>query len=597
VPAATLPTIAAVVALPLVVAVISLVGYRWHPVSDHALEVLRIKDVGGHHTPLVGVYSRLGWDHPGPLMFWVLAPFNWVFGQTGILAGTAVLNAAALIGTLFVARRRGGLPLLAFVAVAAALLVRALGPELLIDPWNPWVPVLPFLLYTLLAWSVAEQDWPALPWLVGFGSFAMQTHVGYAPVVLGLGGIACVLGAVGWMRAGASATPDGQGVSAADTDARTSAHRWIVIAAVVGALAWLAPVVQQFTGSPGNLGEIIDSFRFPQESPAGWDTGFGVMGQELGFVGPWITGHDTDPSGLGVGTASTVPAALLLLATGTLGALAWRRGAKDSGRLAILGLTGAGLGVVAVSRVTGFLASYQVRWSWVLAMLVWLSIAWSLWSLLTRSSRARPAMTTALVAVSAATAMGLTASTGWTAASVDVPNQRFSQVIARLGPRAARHLPTDHRYLLTFVDTEDLGAPVGVGMFLDLDERGRQMRVEPLSSKAFGSWRTGRTSQVDGVVIVVAGGDIERGWTPPEGAQRIASYDPLSPRDRARAQRLEREARERLGPAAPVNALLVLSPITRQQLIDSGVDPRAVEELRRLRQRGDAYSVYLAPAE
>jgi len=60
---------------------------------------------------------------------------------------------------------------------------------------------------------------------------------------------------------------------------------------------------------------------------------------------------------------------------------------------------------------------------------------------------------------------------------------------------------------------------------------------------------------------------------------------------------LEREARERLGPAAPVNALLVLSPITRQQLIDSGVDPRAVEELRRLRQRGDAYSVYLAPAE
>jgi hypothetical protein len=580
----TLPIAAVLIVVPFVIAVISLVGSHWYPSSDLALEAVRIKDVGGHHTPLVGVQSRLGWDHPGPLMFWLLAPFHGLFGQTGLLLGAAVLNAAALVGSLIVARRRGGLPLVALVAIVAALLCRALGPELLIDPWNPWVPVLPFLLYAMLAWCVADQDWVALPWLVGIGSFVVQTHVGYAPEVLGLGALACALGAFGSYWEHRRARAGGSG----DTQPPPSARRWIVVAAAVGFLVWLGPVVQQLTGSPGNLGEIVDSFRHPVDPVAGWEAGFGVMGRELALVGPWITGNDAAPSAL-VGTASTIPATLLLVATAALGALAWRRGANDAGRLALLAVSGAGIGVVAVSRITGFLGPYLVRWSWVIAALVWLSLVWSLWSLV-----ARAPMTNALAAVSLVTVVGLTVSTGWSAVSVPVPEQQFSNAIARLGPGAVRHLQRDNRYLVTFVDSENFGAPVGVGVFLDLEGHGRQVRVERQYSRRFGSWRVASRPQVDGVVIVVAGGDIERGWVPPPGATRIAAYDPLSRPDRARAQLLERQARQRLGPAAPVNALPVLNPITRKLLIDSGVDPHAVEELRQLRQRGDAYYAYLA---
>jgi hypothetical protein len=585
--AAAVSIAAVLLAVPLVVAVVSLLGSHWRPASDVALEALRIKDVGGNHTPLVGVQSRLGWHHPGPLMFWLLAPFSWLFGNTGILAGTAILNGAAVVGSLLVARRRGGLPMLAFVAVVAALLTHALGPETLIDPWNPWIPVLPFLLYLLLAWSAAEQDWVALPWLVGIGSFLMQTHVGYAPVVLGLGVLSCTLGAYRWKSGrGRSQVEDGAAVA---TRTRVSARRWILIAGVV-VLVWLAPVVQQVTGSPGNLGEIVDSFRYPTDPVAGWDTGFGVMGNELGFVGPWITGTDADPSGL-VGTSSTIPGILLILATAALGALAWRRGAKDAGRLAVLAVAGAGLGVVAVSRITGFLGPYLVRWSWILAALVWLSIAWSLWSLLARAIMVKALVTVSLVAV-----LGLVASTGWSAASVHVPGQQFSDAISRLGPRAASRLQPDQRYLLTFVDSENFGAPVGSGVFLDLEERGQQVRVQPLLSQPFGSWRTARRSQVDADVFVVAGGDIERGWIPPQGARRIAKYDPLSPQERARSQYLETQIRERLGTAAPVHALGVLSPIGRQQLVANGASPRQVNELWHLHEQGDSYSVYVAPA-
>src|SRR5437016_1926581 len=87
-----------IVVLPLVVTTLALVGAHWHPSSDDALEVLKIRDVGGRHTPLTGAPSRFGWDHPGPLLFWILAPFRVLAGNTGILVGVACINAAALVG-------------------------------------------------------------------------------------------------------------------------------------------------------------------------------------------------------------------------------------------------------------------------------------------------------------------------------------------------------------------------------------------------------------------------------------------------------------------------------------------------------------------
>jgi hypothetical protein len=585
IPAAPLLIAAALLVLPVVVAVISLVGYHWHPVSDLALEALRVKDVGGRHTPLVGVQSRFGWFHPGPLMFWLFAPFDRLFGETGLLVGAAFFNAAALVGALSVGWRRGGLPLLALVAVTAALLSHAIGPAVLIEPWNPWVPVLPFLLYVLLAWSVAEQDWAALPWLVGIGSFVVQTHVGYAPAVVGLGGIACAVAAFGSLPARARQSHEGRAI---EKTTRWPKRRWILVAAVVGVLLWLAPVVQQFTGRTGNLADIIESFRHPTEPVAGWEIGFGVMGRELGVVGPWITGDDVGPSGF-LETASTIPAALLVLATAALGALAWRRGARDAGRLAALAVAGAVLGVVGVSRITGILGPYLARWTWVVAALVWLSLAWSIWSLISR-----PPMTRALVATALVALIGLTVSTVWAAASVRAPDHEFSDTIARLGPSTASHLQRDQRYLLTFVDSENSGA-MGEGMFLDLAERGRHVRVRSELARLVGSWRTERKTQVDGVVIVVAGGDLERGWSPPPGAKRISAYDPLTPHQRNRSRRLERQARDTLGLDAPSGSLPLGSPFGRKLLVGNGVDPHVVDELRQLHQRGDAYSVYLAP--
>ena len=58
----------------------------WAPSGDRAIQVLRISDVGTSHTPLTGSWSRFGWDHPGPIVFWVLAPFARLLGDRGVPA-------------------------------------------------------------------------------------------------------------------------------------------------------------------------------------------------------------------------------------------------------------------------------------------------------------------------------------------------------------------------------------------------------------------------------------------------------------------------------------------------------------------------------
>ena len=57
---------------PLVVAAIALGFKPWVPVLDMAMTELRVRDVGGRHTPLVGLPGRIGQtiqeqgSHPGP---------------------------------------------------------------------------------------------------------------------------------------------------------------------------------------------------------------------------------------------------------------------------------------------------------------------------------------------------------------------------------------------------------------------------------------------------------------------------------------------------------------------------------------------------
>ena len=569
--------VVALVLVPLAVVVVAVARVSWHPASDVAVEVMRIGEVGGRHTPLVGVHSRYGWDHPGPLLFWTLAPFKWLFGTTGVLVGVVVLNALAIVSALLLARRRGGMPLVVLVGVALLTLTWALGPSLLADPWNPWVAVLPFFTFLLLAWDLADGALGALPWLVGVGTFLVQTHVGYTPLVLGLG-LAAALLARGAVRHG----------QAADRAVTTStARRSVVLALVVGAVLWLPPVLQQLFGAEGNLTAILRFVRHPSEPAVGWRIAWGIFGTELGFPGAWLAGRELDA--FGVRTSSTVPALILLAATVALGAVAWRRGATSAGRLAILAVIATGLGVVSGARVTGLVGSYLVRWWWVIAAFVWLSITWSIWSLLSRT-RARRVVATVAVAAMIVLAGAMAGRAGL----ADVPSARDSIAIGQLESQIAAAVGDAGAYVVDWTDARDWGA-VGSGVFVNLRERGLAVSAASRHAPTFGAWRTAPTEADDGLILVVGGDEIARGFEPPPDAIVVAQYDPLSRSEQRRVGALELAIGDRIGARADWDWSLADTPFGRQVLRDRGAPADLVDELAELRARGSAYTVFLQP--
>src|SRR4029077_515956 len=82
------------------------------PVADGALiEIYTIHAARGEQ--LLGAYSQYGWYHPGPLLFYLLAPFYIISGRTlyGLDLGALVINLTSLlIIASILGRRRGVSP-------------------------------------------------------------------------------------------------------------------------------------------------------------------------------------------------------------------------------------------------------------------------------------------------------------------------------------------------------------------------------------------------------------------------------------------------------------------------------------------------------
>jgi hypothetical protein len=257
------------------------------PVSDEAVTELATLNAlqGGQR---LGPYSRYAWHHPGPALFYLLAPFYAAGGrQTAALSsGALAISVSALALIAWVLYRRGGPVAAAIFAILAFVYLRRLG-ELLVSPWNAHAAVLPAAAVVVLGAAVAAGDVIWLPALVLLASFAVQTHIATLPLV------ACVFGslllvrlppsclrrfrlrqgygethgsqvdsrakAVGASRR-SSLEPTASAGGKADTTygmARTTpgpTYRlvWWLTAAVL-VLMWAIPVLEELTSKPGNL--------------------------------------------------------------------------------------------------------------------------------------------------------------------------------------------------------------------------------------------------------------------------------------------------------------------------------------------------------
>lgn len=509
-------------AVPFLVAIVVLHGQRWFPTGDLAQAEMRMRGFWSD-PPLVGAAGRITsgtvqGSHPGPLMFWLAWPFYALLGRSpwAYQAACALLNVGWTVAIGFVARRRGGMPMVLGILAVAALLAQSFGMSALTQPWNPYTPLLPFLLFLLLVWGVLCDDLALLPLAVAAGSYCIQCHVSYAAVVGLLLGTAVLWQLVRWWRT-------------RPRDAPRPLLRWGVLAVGVGVVVWLPPLVQQLTEDPGNFWITYRYFRYSPDVPIGWAHGLHLTALQIRPFGSWLTGTWQT-------TGSALPGlALLVVWLGV--AAATRREDPRLDRLHVVLAVSLVAAAASSARIFGEVWGYLVEWMWCITGLLMLAVLWSVVLLVRRHLGAidrRPLVATASLLLLTGVGLGIA-----DAAAVRPPSERISDQEEVLATETLGHLTPGTRYLVDWTDPIGLGG-TGFGLMLALERHGYRAGALPLYETGVRRIRVMHPGEYDSVLHVVTG-YYALLWRHDPKATEIACVDVRTPAERAESQRLERE--------------------------------------------------------
>ncbi len=600
----------AVAAAPLLLAIVRTLGQPYYPAGDQAVIEMRVRDVG-LHTPLLGPYSRYYWNHPGPMIYALLAiPYRALGSQsTGLLAASGIINLAAIAGIGAIAWRRGRVALVAITAIGLGVLVQNLGAATLQNPWNPYLTLLPVALFVFLAWTTAEGDRWAAPFTVFVGSFLVESHIGYALFVAAVGAWCSAMVLVGRARARRT------GAAHPDQAHLQSWRRPLVVCGGVLAVCWLPVAIDQVFGTH-NFSTIVEYFATGDRAPVGFASAARFMARELGggppHLGgsaPWIGGEELVDPGSGSVVTQDVrellqPALWFVVAA----VLAWVTKAKSALRLqAVVGVSILAA-YVSLARITDTVYNYLIRWTWVIAMLLWISVFWSLWSAFVASSlpgrlrelrlfdaEQRPSV---LLRVAAgAFAVYAVVMLTWTTAhdAVPLPEGWAQPTMAALSERVAELAPPGG--LIRVRGEGGFVNSVTDGVTLQLERHGHAVEVEPYDAYKFGAHRTTDVGTSVATVWVVYADAIDR-FEARGDLQEVGRWDPLSPSERDQYRRDNLVLHDEF--VALKRDDLVASLATGDSLYlardREGVDQKLLERYEKARDRGTPVAIFLGPA-
>jgi hypothetical protein len=460
--------------LPLVVmavAVVSKFGAHYIPTGDVAGTEVHVRDVG-RHPVLLGLYSRDRWSHPGPALFYVLAVPYRLSGASSLSlhVGAVVINALSIAAVGLIARRHGGVPIMLLTLVGCSLLVHGFGPFPLTSPWNPDVPVLPFAVVVFLTWAMLCGDKWALPVGAAVTTFCVQTHIGYmllAVPIFALGVGSLLLSA--WQQrheSRASGTTHGL--------LRAGGFAGLVLAVM-----WLPPVIQQINhssfGNHGNLGNIVDYFIHPSEPLRHtWAQGYRLIGGQFGFTPAWLRGkRAADVFSIEPVLLRSSPFPLWLFPFALAVAALWWQRVVVAKRFVLTVAVCLVLGVVWVARTPGTVYAYRIGWTWVVAMTVFLVIAWAVWALV---SDAFPRFATQGVMVVCGVAL-IVLSVVNVRQAVGIRRDARTPAIVSLVRQTAGHLPKRDGDVIVRC-AGDESCLYGASLFLGLEKRGVRARTD-----------------------------------------------------------------------------------------------------------------------
>ncbi|HEX6418382.1 MAG TPA: hypothetical protein VFZ77_07790, partial [Acidimicrobiales bacterium] len=442
--------------------------------------------------------------------------------------------------TLWVAARQGGHRLALAVAAGLAVLSHLYGTQVLTEPWNPYMPVMWWPLAMLALWAVVCGDLPMAPVAVLAASFCLQTHISYLGLVGGFAAAAAVWVAVRAHRL------------RGDPPARRRLLGWSAAALGLGVVLWLPPLIDQVTGSPGNLGIVYGHFRDPVDEPIGVARGAELFAVHLN---PWrlLAGQP--------GTSGSVVPALAFVAAWAAAAVAAWRLPRAAGRTrdrlvrlhAVIGVALV-LGFVSSARILGFVWHYLILWAWGLNMLAIVAVAWTVGAVLAaRPAGAHPAVARAATGLAAAVLVAWTVAFSFDAAKAEPTQANYSAVVGELAGAVTAAVDAGAvpgggpggRYLVTWTDGVNLGS-TSFGLLDELERRGYDVGVVEHFGTAARPHRVMRAGEPTAEIHVSVGPDIAT-WDAKPEFERVALVDLRSDDERAAVARARRAAIARLG--------------------------------------------------
>jgi hypothetical protein len=331
--------------------------------GDHAIvEGETIRAWAGHQ--LLGTYSRYGWHHPGPALFYWMAPWHELFGRSpaALNASVAFLNAVMVAAVVAVTGRRAGRVAALWAAALAGLYIVQQGPTLVRDFWVPHAVVFPFAALIVLTAAAATGSVELLPLVALIASFLASTDVSVAPAtaVVVTAGVAVFVALRSWRTL------------------HRPRRRWLAIGAatlLATALVWYPPVYQQLKPGPGNLNTLR---KFFGQSAPGHTLREGIDAVSNSFsvlVGGGR--HELDAVPASTGAHVFLLLTLVLLVAGIV--VGWRRQRMFAMALCVTALAALLAEIYAVTAIRGEVFTYLVDWSGAAAIAAWLGIGcdWS----------------------------------------------------------------------------------------------------------------------------------------------------------------------------------------------------------------------------
>ncbi len=313
-----------------------------------------------HGAVTLGPYSRYGWHHPGPAVFYLFAPVYWLSGESSrsLFLDSWLLNAGCALVTVVIVRHFAGERAARVAAGALVVYVAAAGFGALINPWNPsWLALPVLVVLAATAGACCGSGWSLLTLFVA-GSFAVQTHIGTAPIC----GVALLVGVVGYVWAIRRSRREGDG-----TGGRGWSRPLVITTVVAFVLLWGPPLAEELAHGHAN-GNLSALWHFYLHPPAADGPTSHSLRHALSAVSDYATVVPAGaPADLKAHAGRLLLSALFVV-LGVLGAVGWWRRARFLAWFSMMTPIGLAVATLAATRVVGPYEDYLFFWCETLAL-------------------------------------------------------------------------------------------------------------------------------------------------------------------------------------------------------------------------------------